>query len=70
MRLGEDEKVETFSEALKKVTALEEFAKKISCSEMTGNLLALRMVIEKHAVHLPVTIKQKKISDYIHSNEK
>lgn len=60
MRLGEDEKVETFSEALKKVTALEEFAKKISCSEMTGNLLALRMVIEKHAVHFTSDHKTEK----------
>lgn len=49
MNVDENEKINTFSDALKKVTALEDFAEKIKCSQITEKLLDLRTAMEKNA---------------------
>lgn len=49
MMVDENEKINTFSDALKKLTALEDFAEKINSNKMTEKLLELRTIMEENA---------------------
>lgn len=49
MNIRENEKINTFSDALKTLSALEEYAGRINCMEMTAKLLNLRTVMEENA---------------------
>lgn len=62
MDIDENEKINHFSDAFKKVTALEQYAQKIECTPILEKILELRTLLEKKAPQLKKT--QKRIDDY------
>lgn len=62
MGIDENEKITCFSDAFKKVTALEQYAQKIECTQILEKTLELRTLMEKKAPQLKKT--QKRIDDY------
>lgn len=58
----QSDKVTSFGDAFNKLTALEEFSRRIEYTPMLEKLLELRTLMEKRAVTL--TKKQKKIEDF------